>query len=94
MQKASPGVVSKLPSSFPHAEHSAAEAGLLKDALEWERRTVVELLCGFSLCKQLPDLACPCRGRQFLTSNQKYFLTHAVHVYKKHKNKFQIPCST
>lgn len=43
MQKASPGVASKLPSSFPHAAHSAAEAGVLKDALEWERTTVVAL---------------------------------------------------
>lgn len=43
MQKASPGVASKLSSSFPHAAHSAAEAGVLKDVLEWERRAVVAL---------------------------------------------------
>lgn len=43
MQKASPGVASKLPSSFPHAVHSAAEAGVLEDVLGWEGRAVVAL---------------------------------------------------
>lgn len=40
MQKAGPGVASKLSSILPHAAHSAAEAGVLKDALEWERSSV------------------------------------------------------
>lgn len=43
MQRASPGVASKPSSSFPHATHSAVEAGVLEDALEWERRAVVAL---------------------------------------------------
>lgn len=43
MKKASPGVASKLPSSFPCTAHSAAEAGVLEDALGWEGKTVVAL---------------------------------------------------
>lgn len=76
-----------------HVQHTV----LLKQEcwkMHWDGKGERYLLCGSSLCRQLPDLACPCHGHQLLTSNQKYSFTHAVLVYKKHKNKFQVPCST